>query len=289
MKALLEPLSASRMSSFLVREFAEKNFSAPYHFHPEYELTYIRSGKGKRYVGTNMQNFYPGDFVLLGPNLPHCWKNEKTKRGEKAGSVVIQFQNDFLGDDFLSKPELSGISQLLARSGSGIRFTADDKRYEQKMMQLLQEQNPFRRMILFLELLEQLSLTKSYHTLDKQKSKTGLTDTEHQRINAVMAYIIDNFKTGVTLNNAAAVICMTPQSFCKYFRKNTRKTFMEAVTDYRVDYAAQQLVHTDHSISQIGFDSGFNDISNFHKTFKAKMELSPLQYRNAFTRKLELL
>ncbi len=289
MKALLEPLNASGMSSFLVREFEEKNFSAPYHFHPEYELTFIKSGKGKRYVGTNMQNFHPGDFVLLGSNLPHCWKNEKTKRSEKISSIVLQFHKECLGNDFFKKPELERVSQLLSKSKSGIYFTADNKLYEQKMTQLLQEPNHFRRMILVLELLDRLSLSKSYKTLHKQKTKTDLSDNEQQRINTVMAYIIDHFKTGVTLHKAAEVISMTPQSFCKYFKKNTRKTFMEAVTDYRVDYAAQQLVHTDGSISQIGFDSGFNDISNFHKTFKMRMEVSPLQYRNAFTQKLELI
>ena len=282
MKASLEPISSSGMSSFLVREFEEKNFSAPYHFHPEYELTFIKSGKGKRYVGTHMQNFQPGDFVLLGSNLPHCWKNEKTKRSEKVSSIVLQFHKECLGDDFFSKPELERVSQLLSKSGSGIHFIADNKLYEQKMIQLLEEQNPFRRMILVLELLDKLSISKNYKTLQKQKTKTDLSDTEQQRINIVMAYIIDNFKTGVTLNEAAEVINMTPQSFCKYFKKNTRKTFMESVTDYRVDYAAQQLVHTDGSISQIGFDSGFNNISNFHKTFKARMNWSPLSYRNQF-------
>ena len=129
-------------------------------------------------------------------------------------------------------------------------------------------------------------LQKAYELLQQQQSQTTFSPAEQQRIHIAMAYIVENFKKEVSLNGAAAAVNMTPQSFCKYFKKLTRKTFMEAVTDYRIDYAAQQLIHTNHSISQIGFDSGFNDISNFHKTFKARMQLSPLSYRNTFLQKL---
>ncbi len=100
-----------------------------------------------------------------------------------------------------------------------------------------------------------------------------------------MAYIVDNFKNEISLNQAAVLINMTTHAFCKYFKKITRKTFIEAVNEYRVDFAARQLVHTDFAVSQIGFDSGFNDISNFYKTFKQKTKLSPLSYRKTFIKK----
>ena len=103
-----------------------------------------------------------------------------------------------------------------------------------------------------------------------------------ERMNAVMAYIVDNFQSTITLAGAAAAASMTPEAFCKYFKKITRKTFIEAVNDYRVDFAVRQLLHTDKQVAQIGFDSGFNDISNFHKTFKARLHTSPLYYRNSF-------
>ena len=67
---------------------------------------------------------------------------------------------------------------------------------------------------------------------------------------------------------------------------NSRKTFIEVVTDYRIDFAMQELVHTNKPITQIGFESGFNDISNFYKTFKERRQLSPLAYRNMFVNNL---
>jgi AraC-like DNA-binding protein len=79
---------------------------------------------------------------------------------------------------------------------------------------------------------------------------------------------------------------MTPQAFCKYFKKISRKTFIEVVNDYRIDFAMQELVHTNKPVTQIGFESGFNDISNFYKTFKDRRQVSPLSYRNLFVKQL---
>ena len=286
MKPTFESLSAFKHQSFLVRRFEEECFAAPYHYHPEYELTYILAGCGRRYIGANMSDFYPGDFVLLGSNLPHCWKTEQTDMHEKSGSIVVQFRQELLGEDFFNKPEMKAVLQMLQRSSNGLHFTGDTMEYKHKMLQLYNEKNSFKKIVLFLDLLHELSVTKSYTLLEKQQRPSTLSPSEQQRIHVVMAYIVENFKTDVSLTGAAAAVNMAPQSFCKYFKKLTRKTFMEAVTDYRVDYAAQQLIHTNQSISQIGFDSGFNDISNFHKTFKARMQMSPLSYRNTFLQKL---
>ena len=281
MKALLESLTTLSLNSFLVRRFEEKKFSAPYHVHPEIELTLILSGSGKRYVGSKMNDFYPGDFVLLGCNLPHCWKTESKQKAEKSSSIVIQFQKDFLSEGFFEKPEMGPITQLLKKSDNGIRFTNNGPFYKNKMQELLDEKNNFKRVILLLELLHLLSLSKKYELIEKQKNTVVVTG-EQQRLHLVMAYIVEYFKEEVSLIKAASIANMTPSAFCKYFKKNTRKTFIEAVTDYRVDYAAQQLINTSHSISQISFDSGFNDLSHFHKTFKGRMQLSPLYYRNTF-------
>lgn len=105
-------------------------------------------------------------------------------------------------------------------------------------------------------------------------------------MNLVTAYIVENFREKTSLDKAAEAANMTPQSFCKYFKKISRKTFIEVVNDYRIDFAMQELVHTDKTITQIGFESGFNDISNFYKTFKKRRQLSPLTYRNMFVKNL---
>lgn len=285
MKPAYESVHASGQHSFLVRQFEEKGFSAPYHFHPEYELTFIASGSGKRYVGAHMHDFGPGDFVLLGANLPHCWKSGSA--AETSSSIVVQFRKDFLGAGFFEKPEMEPLLQLLHKSDAGIRFTTGLDEYNRRMQELLHEQSDCKKTILLLDLLHELSLAAPVELLEKQRTHTNLSGAELERIHTVMAYIVEHFKTGVSLQTAASLAAMTPPAFCKYFKKITRKTLLEAVTDYRIDYAAQQLIHTDLSIARIAFNSGFNDLSHFHKTFRTRLHLSPLSYRHAFLKKLK--
>lgn len=281
LKASYEVLQPPGNHSFLVRTFGKTGFAAPYHFHPEYELTWIVKGSGKRYAGSNMADFSEGDLVLLGPNVPHCWKLQP--EGKNARSVVIQFTSDFLGDDFFSKAELVKIRQLFQRSNSGIQFIKRTPALVQaQLKELTEEKNNFKQLIRLLEILQQLAVSKEYVLLDQHPLITVLSPANQARIHPIFAYLVENFRREISLNEAAAIASMTPNAFCKYFKRITRKTFMETVIEYRINYATQQLIQSDKTISDICFDSGFGDISHFYKMFKNKMQVSPLHYRQQF-------
>jgi AraC-like DNA-binding protein len=284
LKASYESLQPVKGNSFIATRFEEQAFSAPYHFHPELELTLILKGEGKRYVGSNMSAYTAGDLVLLGSNLPHCWKSEQVKRGKINGiSFVVQFDADFLGSEFFSKTEMIAIQQLTARSKDGIQFTEGTARkIQEDLLQLEASRHPFKKLICFLEILQELAVSKQYVLLNQQQASFTHSLAEQKRIHAVMAYIVDHFRKEIVLEEVAALAGMTPTAFCKFFKRVTRKTLMETVMDYRISYAAQQLVHTDKPVSDIGFDSGFGDVSHFYKTFRQKKHYSPLQYRNQF-------
>lgn len=281
-KAAFESVRVSDQASFLIREFEEPRFLAPYHFHPEYELTWIVRGCGKRYVGAHMCDYFPDDLVLLGATLPHCWKTVAAAGEEYSRSIVIHFGHDFMGEGFFNKPEMADISSLLDKSRCGIQFRGDTQWVRQKMLATLRENNPLKRFVLFLEIMHELAAWQDFVQLDLQEPSLHLSAAEKERMSLVTAYIVDNFSSQLSLAEAAARANMTYHAFCKYFKKAYRMTFMEAVTGYRVDLAMRQLAYTDKPISRIAFDSGFNDISNFHKTFRARMGMSPLHYRKQF-------
>jgi AraC-like DNA-binding protein len=285
-KPAFENISALNNSSFLARKFEEKKFKAPFHFHPEYELTMILNGCGKRYVGTHLGDYFPDDLVLLGSNVPHCWKTEHTEQQPVSSSLVIHFSPSFLGVDFFSRPEMKSIQQLLNDSNYGIQFTGDINVVKKKMLAIFKEKAAFKKLLLLLEILDELSNRKKSKLLNKQNLFTALPVAEKERMNAITAYIVDNFREKISLNKAANAVHMTPQAFCKYFKKISRKTFIDVVNDYRIDFATQELVHTNKPVTQIGFESGFNDISNFYKTFKDRRQVSPLSYRNLFVKQL---
>lgn len=280
MKPLFENLQPGPESSFIVRSFDLEQFTVPFHFHPEFELTLILKGRGKRYVGNNMADFEKNDLVLIGPDLPHCWKSEKE---DGAKSVVVHFMNDFLGPDFFEKPELSNILSMLKRSASGIFFTGETAKNALPKMELLSvEENPFRKMFRLLDVMEDLARSSEYQLLDHGGTVAQLPHINKERMNVAMGYIVDNFRQEIILNEVAAEVNMSPNAFCKYFKKATDKTFMETVIDYRINFAMQQLLSTEKPVAEIAMESGFGDVSHFYKLFKRLIKISPLQYRREF-------
>jgi AraC-like DNA-binding protein len=283
LKASYEVLQLPVGHSFLLKVYDELAFTAPYHFHPEYELTLITEGRGKRYTGHHMADFSAGDLVLIGPHLPHCWKldssGERPEKADPAGAIVIQFAPDFLGSEFFSKAEFGMIRKLLQKSACAIQFPQGDGG---RIKSLAAEKNDFRKLVGLLEILQELALVRNAVLLDTGRITADLSPVDQERIHPIFAYLVENFRGEVSLDSAAAAIGMTPNAFCRYFKKITRKTFMETVIEYRLNYATQQLIQTTKPISAICFDSGFGDISHFYKMFRSRMQLSPLNYRKQF-------
>ncbi len=290
-KPLFESINTQNEDSFTIRVFEQESFTSPYHYHPEFELTLINKGCGKRYVGDHMDHFNEGDLVLLGSNLPHCWKTDPVIKGEiNACSMVIQFTSDFLGKDFFNKPELSGILRLMERSQRGIVYSSSIvTEISRDLKNLCKEGMSFKKLHIFLEILHKLSITKDFTLLNRLSYISIKSGGDLERINKVFGYIIDNFKTNVCLDEVANLACMTPNAFCKYFKKITHKTFIEVVVEYRLHYATTQLIHTNKSVAQVCFDCGFNDVAHFIRMFKSKMEVSPLQYKKRFSENLQLI
>ncbi|TCK85564.1 AraC family transcriptional regulator [Albibacterium bauzanense] len=284
MKASVEILYPKSDQSFLVRKFDKSAFEAPYHYHSEFELTTIIKGRGKRYIGNHMEDFQEGDLVLLGAGLPHCWKLENTpnSENEEASAVVVQFTRDFLGTDFFDKVELTGIKKLLEESRYGIRFSEEiSTKVQKQLISLSKPNNHFKSLMRLMTILHDLESSDNQIILDKHIT-SALDSVEQARINPVMAYIVDNFNDKISLDKAAEIAHMTPNAFCKFFKKVTRKTFVQMVLAYRLNYARQKLIQTDKPISEISFESGFGDVSHFYKMFKAETKLSPLNYRKKF-------
>ncbi len=175
------------------------------------------------------------------------------------------------------------IRKVIKRSEGGIEFHGKIRDEVSARMNLLfEEKKHFRKLMLLLEIFNSLSLSKEYVLLNKNNSLSVQTNDNQERINKVFAYIVENFHDEIFLNKAAAIIGMTPNAFCKFFKKMTRKTFMETVINYRINFAMQQLTETDKSITDICFESGFRDVSHFYKTFSSTMKISPLNYRKQF-------
>lgn len=286
-KPTFEPLSRQSEHALLVRRFELDEFHSPYHFHPEFELTAILKGEGNRFVGNHMSAYAANDLVLLGPNVPHCWKNTTQGEAVNARSVVVQFDKGLLVDGFFEQHQAWHIAQLLDKSLHGLHFSGTGTQAViNRILDMAAADTPYKKLIILLEVFDSLAGIQHRKLLNEEAIVYNAAPHDHHRLNAIQNFIIDNFRNKITLQEIAGVARMSANAFCKYYKKNTGKTFTEAIVAYRLNYAMQQLLGTHKTVTDICFECGFTDLAFFYKVFKASLGRSPAEYRKEYIRKL---
>ena len=279
MKAIFEQVSANPRSSFIHKFLEAPSFDAPFHFHPQLEITWIMKGSGMRYVGSSVQEFKEGDLVLLGSNLPHCWINQKNQ--ETVAAHVIQFEQHFLGKDFFKLPEMAWINQLMEQSKSGFLVANPTRKIIQDKIHLLSISPPLQRITCLLEILEEIAHSEDLTPLDESMVKLNRDLPQTERFNQVISYLIQNYKQEIHLEQMAELVHMTPSSFCRFFKGIMKKTLIEVVLEFRIKHACHLLATTDLTISQVAIESGFGDLPYFNRRFKKMMGSNPSKFRRA--------
>jgi AraC-like DNA-binding protein len=269
-------------SSFTSLKFLrnENIKSHVWHYHPEVELIFVCGGSGKRQIGSNISYFTEGDLVLMGSNLPHCgMTNENTKNDYE---MVIQFKPDFLGETIWELPEMQRIANLLEKSKAGIVFSENVKKTIGKKIVEMHDSSSLERLVKFIEILDALASTQDYRILNAGKYYLQTQVEDNERINIIFNYVKDHFKEQITLEEIADLANMKVPSFCRYFKKITNKTFTQFVNEYRITHSLKLLAEQPLSITEVCFESGFNNFSYFNKTFKEYIKKTPSQYRKEF-------
>ncbi len=277
MRAKLELLSQQNNNrSFLCYEVKLPSFDFFWHYHPEYELTYILRGNGKRLVGDSYENFYEGDLVLLGPSLPHTWFTEKRSK-ENYRAIVIQFSLNFI-EPMLQYTEMADIRKLLKKADKGLRFsTQKSKELSVHLYQILHNKGVDSITSLLL-LLQKLSNSRTI-SLATPGFRPIKGNQNQQRINIVFQYVQQQFKNGISLREAASLIHLSQSAFCKFFKRISGKTFSDYVNDIRIAHACQLLIESDMLIEQIAYESGFDSLTYFNRIFLKKKETKPGSFR----------
>ncbi|WP_298487883.1 AraC family transcriptional regulator [uncultured Maribacter sp.] len=258
-------------------------FYNPFHYHSKLELTYIIESSGTRYIGNHVQKFNPGELVLVGPNVPHCWKNDSSyfseKSIQKAHAIVIHFDLNFLGESFWQVSEMILIKRLLSESKSGIKFSKKITNSAlQKLINLEHLTDPL-KLISFIEILELLSNDNKRKLLSSTPIDYSIKDKNLIKINNILNYISNNYKEDLSIQQLSEITHLTPNAFCRYFKKHTRKTFKEYLNELRISNVCKFLQETDMSINEIAYSSGYNNLSHFIKMFKKFKNIQPNQYR----------
>lgn len=283
MKPIIERLSKTPKSSFVLQKDVYSHYPTPWHYHPEYELVLVLKSTGKKIVGDHMSNFSDGDLTFMGPFLPHVYHNDKIYYEEgstlTAEAIVIHFKDDFPGQGFFEIPGMEPVKKLLKDSVRGFAITGHTRQWiSKKMNRMLRMEGPS-RIIELLTILNKLAETKEKEQLASPGFVHHFKTSGSDQITKVCDYIMQNFTSDLTLRNVARIANMTPNAFCSFFKQRTRKTFVNFVNEVRVGYACKLLTGDQYNISEICYMSGFQNLSNFNRQFKKILNKTPHQYR----------
>lgn len=253
-----------------------------WHYHAQYELLYISQSTGIRFVGDSVSQFFPGDLVLVGPYLPHLWRNDASYYNEddenSVKTIVLKFTKDFIGEDTFNHPEFAEISSLLEQSKYGVSFStniSDDMHDE--LMGII-ELTSAQQSIKLLDILCRLSMNEEKRVLSSSDMRQYTTDNS-DRLDTVLKYISDNYANYIGLQDVSDIACMTTNSFCRFFKKMTNKSFTRFLNEVRVRNASRLLIQNEIPVSEVCYMVGYKSITNFNRQFKEIMGSTPKGYR----------
>ena len=284
MKPLFRKIIQASGSSFSCVEESPPLFDTPWHFHPEYELILIENSSGKRFMGDNIAEFDAQELVLIGPNLPHFWQVDPATDLGGARAVVVHFGADFLGDTYFTLPELLPVKTLLESARTGLRISGSVNRQVADLLRQLSGRSGFGRLMLLQQALYALALAGPHEPLSSLGFVESFQATRHERVSQVYEYVMYNFRQKITLEDVASVASMSEVGFCRYFKKSTGKAFFSFLNEIRIGYACRLLIEGGQTVTQVSYESGFNNLAHFNRQFKTITAQTPRQYRNQFRR-----
>lgn len=266
-------------------------FFYPYlHRHKEVQITWIEKGNGSLIVNNEMHDFEENDIFFIGANQAHLIKSAQTyfdnKEAGQSVSTDIFFDPNILCSNILSIPEFVKLKKFLESNLIGFKISqSNNASFISLIEAILQEQKPVNKILLFIELLNAMEQLETLQTLSSEVSMVK-NESEGIRISEIYNYILHNYDKNITLDEVAEKACMTPQAFCRYFKKHTRQTFVGFLNDVRINESCRLLLSNQHySISDIAYKCGFNSITNFNRVFKANKHISPKDYMLNFHKK----
>lgn len=263
-----------------------------YHFlhrHDEWQLTWVEEGNGTLIAGNNMLDFSTGDVYLIGANLPHLFKcnaeyfEKDSQKSVKACSIY--FNPKGLVKPLFSLPELQGVNVFLEQNPNGFKIPEQYAQGVKDAMLAMHYAEGSEVIANFLRLLQQLMMDeKKIAPICSAVYSSTMPENEGVRLGKIIGYIIDNYQSQITLEDVANAAYMTPQAFCRYFKKHTRHTFISFLNEVRINDACKTLTaeKNNRSMVDVAYNAGFNSITNFNRVFKTVTGKSPKAYMEAF-------
>ncbi|RZS99723.1 AraC family transcriptional regulator [Aquimarina brevivitae] len=248
-----------------------------YHQHEELQISLIVQGEGKLVVRDSFSEYRPGDLLVFGSKVPHLFKSTFT--GKETYMISLFFTEDSFGRAFFDLPEFSKLKSFFENTSYGFKVLSQPKGLHQLFLTLVHSKQKLHRFILFLQVLECI-IDIPVQKLSQQPLQKKYREGEGQRMAKVFQRMIEDFNEDISLSEIARMANMTPNAFCRYFKQRTNKTFFQFLTEIRITNVTRLLEkNRELSIAEAAYQSGFKNLSNFNRKFKAIKQITPSAYK----------
>lgn len=292
MKVIQFTIPVAKDKSIHVQEDDLSHFYEHLHRHHEIQLTWVISGEGTLVAGNYMQPFASGDVFIIGANQPHLFKSDASyfdKQSKKRiHSLNIFFNPKGLISSLLDFPEMRNVKKFTELCLHGFQASENNTKIIADYMLKVKNSSGGYRLSSFIELLQLMANLKDWKYLNTESFEYAISDSEGLRMNDIYQYTMANYTEDISLDKIAAVAYLTPQSFCRYFKKHTQKTYTNFVNELRINEACKKLTSKDFdSISAIAYQMGFNNVVTFNRVFKSILKKSPREFMREYADKVE--
>lgn len=283
MKYILKEITPlGKNDLFIANYWPDNQMDFPLHFHEDYELCLTLNVRGKRILGNLVEDFTEKDLVITTPNVLHCYKRDDAFLNVRCEVVVIQFPKELPSWGIFDTDQLRNIRNLLCQPAPGLKFSEETAEAVRERLLRLPRTEGFEAVQLFFGILHELACTDrtQVELIGVQSSDSTLPHS--RRINKIVQFVEKNYHHKISLEDVGELVGMSASSVSRFFKQRTRHNFWDYLNGFRIDRAAQMMIETEHTISEISYACGFNNISNFNRVFRERIGTTPSDYRNKF-------
>jgi AraC-like DNA-binding protein len=278
-----ENLSISEENPIRSRYYDYDHFTYPWHFHSQYEIIYVRESVGLCFVGDHIEKYSAGDLILFGANLPHYMLSDDIymdgRHELRVRGTIIQFEKNFMSYSIEHYPQFMQIKIFLEKSKRGVLFRQLNCTQIVNLINDFPKFKGFDQITNLLLLLQNMAIYSDSQLLTSPLYHEAFPTFGNGRIEKIISFINHNYTRNISLTEIASMAFMNPSAFCRYFKENTGKTYMQYITDMRIGYACKLLMLNNMSVFQICLECGFDSLSHFNRTFKQITQYTPTQYQ----------
>ena len=277
MKVLPFKIPKAQNIGLIYQEDKAQYFYNKLHQHKDIQLCTIIKGEGTLIVGDTINDYKTGDVLIIGSDLPHVFKSDATNIKESF-MVSLFFTEHSFGKDFFSLDDFNELTSFFKKSMYGFKLLSNQQKIQERFLSLQNATN-LERFIGLFDILRLIEKSKNKTLADFVYPKK-YSDNEGKRMRDVMDFTIHHYDKNIDLDEISSIANMTPNAFCRYFKQRTNKTYFSFLNELRVEHACKLLTgNKGLSISEVAYQCGFKNLSNFNRKFKEVKNTTPSKYR----------